>query len=113
MIAYHSSAKLGNVVLEVDQVLGLLVSHDIVEVNVLVAPFEVVDDALIRQLLLHYKDVLKELNDSLFNVEMVKLGDHRLLILGVLLVLVYQRVSFVDDVSNVVKDGAVVTDIQG
>ena len=47
MVAYNRTAELGNVILEVDEVLALLVRRHIVEVDVLVAPLEVMNDPLI------------------------------------------------------------------
>ena len=104
MVGHHRSAKLRNVVLEVHQVLALLVRDHIVEVNVLVAPLEVMNDALIRQLLLHDKDVLEEVDDALVDVKVIELGDHRLLIFQVSLILVNQSIPLIDHASNVVKD---------
>ena len=88
MIRDDCSTELGNVVFKVDQVLALFVGDDIVEVDIFVAPFEVVDDALVSQLLLHDENVLEEVNDSLIDVKMVELSYHSLLILQITLVLV-------------------------
>jgi len=49
-------------------------------VDIFVAPFEVVDDSLVCELLFDDKQILEKLDDSLVYVKMVKLGDHRLLI---------------------------------
>ena len=81
VVAHHRPAELRDIVLEINQILALLVRDDIVEVDVLVAPLEVVNDPLVCQLLLHDEDVLKEVDDSLIDVEVVKFGNHRLLIL--------------------------------
>ena len=59
MITDYSSAEFRNVVLEVNEILALLVSCHIVEMNVLVAPLEVMNNTLVRQLLLHDEDVLE------------------------------------------------------
>ena len=107
MVADNSAAKLGDVVLEVDQVLALLVCGDVVEVDVFVTPLEVVNDSLVRQLFLHDECVLKEVDDALFDVEVIELSDHCFLVLEVPLVLVDQGVALVDYVSNIVKDCAV------
>ena len=56
---------------------------DIVEVNVLVAPFKVVDNALVGQLFLHDENVLEEINDSFVYVKVVEFRNHRLLIFEV------------------------------
>ena len=55
MVTDHGTAKLGNVILKVHQVLGLLVGNHIVKVDILVTPLKVVDDSLIRQFLLNYE----------------------------------------------------------
>ena len=64
--------------------------------DVLVTPLEVMDDALISELLLNNEDVLEEVNDSLFDVEMVELSDHSLLVLKVFLVGVNQSVPLIN-----------------
>jgi len=66
-------------------------------VDVLVTPFEVVDDALVSQLLLDNEDVLEEFYYSFVDVKMVELSDHCLLIFKVLFILVYQSIAFVND----------------
>jgi len=112
MVADHSSAEFWDVVLEIYQVLGLLVRCDIIEVNILVTPLEVMDDPLVCQLLLHNEDVLEEVDDPLLDVEVVELGDHRFLVLQVPLVLVDQSIPLVDHVSDVVEDSAVCAKIK-
>ena len=77
-----------NVVFKIDKILALLVRDDIVEVDVLVAPFEVVDNALVGQLFLHDENILEEINYSFVYVKVVELRNHRLLILEVSLILV-------------------------
>lgn len=79
----------------------------IVKVNVLVPPLEVMDDALISQFLLDDKNVLEKVNDSFFDIEMVELGDHGLLIFQVSLILINERISLVNDISNIVEHGAI------
>tara|TARA_B110000305_G_C18982320_1_gene422189 strand:- start:169 stop:414 length:246 start_codon:yes stop_codon:yes gene_type:complete len=81
MIANNRSAKLGNIILKVDQVFGLFVRGNVVEMDVFVAPLKVMNNTLIRQLLLHNKDVLKKVNNSFFYVKMIELRNHRFLIL--------------------------------
>lgn len=71
--------------------------------NVLVAPFEVMNYALISQLLLNYEKVLKEIDNSLVYVEVVKLGDHCFLVLQILFVSVNQAIAFVNYTANIVK----------
>lgn len=103
MVANHCATELWNVVFEVDKVLALLMGDDVVKVDVFVAPFEVVDDALVRQLLLHDEDVLEKVNYPLVYVEVVELGDHGFLVFQVALVVVDQGVALVNHTSNVVK----------
>jgi hypothetical protein len=83
------------------------VTGDVVEVDVFVAPLEVVDDSFVGQLLLHNEHVLKEINDALFNVEMVELRNHGFLILQIAFVLVNQSIPLVDYIAHVVEDSCV------
>ena len=82
-------------------------SRHIVEVDVLIAPFEIVNYSLVRQFLLYYKDVLKEVNDPLFYVKMIEFSYHCFLVFKISFVLVNKGITFINYVSNVVKDGAV------
>ena len=75
----------------------------IVEMNVLVAPFEVMDNALVSQLFLHNENVLEEIDDSLIDIEMVELSYHSFLVLQVSLICVDECVSFVDHTSDAVS----------
>lgn len=111
MVADDCAAELGNVVLEVDEVFALLVSCNIIEVNVLVAPLEVMNDALVGELLFDDEDILEEIDDALFDVKVVELGDHRLLVLEVLLVHVNESIALVNDVADIVEDSAVVAHV--
>jgi len=81
MVAHHCTAELWDVVLKVHQVLALLVRNDIVEMDIFIAPFEVVDDAFVCQFFLNNEDVLEEVDYPLVNVEMIKLSYHSLLVL--------------------------------
>lgn len=47
MIGNYGATELWNIALKIDQVLGLLPCVDIVEVDVFVAPFEVVNNPLV------------------------------------------------------------------
>jgi hypothetical protein len=107
VVTHHSPAELGDVVLEVNKVLRLLVSGHIVKMDVLVAPLEVMYYSFVSQLLFHDENILEEINDPFFDVEMVKLSDHRFLIFQIPLVLVDQRISFINYVPDIVKDSAV------
>ena len=79
----------------------------IVEVDVFVAPLEVMDDPLVGQLLLKNKDVLEEIQDALLDIKVVEFCYHGLLILQIFLILVDQGVSLIDYTSDVVEDGGV------
>lgn len=68
----------------------------IVEVDVLVAPFEVVDDTFVSQFLFHYENVLKEIYYSFFDIKVIELCNHGLLVLQVLLVRIHQGISLVN-----------------
>jgi len=112
MITHNSPAKLWNIVFKIDKVLGLLVSCHIVEMNILVAPFKVVDDALIRQLILDDENILEKIYDTFLDVEVVELRNHCLLVLQIFLILVDECISLVDDVSYIVEDSRVCTHVQ-
>ncbi len=99
--------ELRDVVVEVDQILALLVRRHVVKVDVLVAPLKVMDDPLVSELLLEDEDVLEKLNDAFLDVEVVELGDHRLLLLEIASVLRDHRVPFVDDHPDVVENSDV------
>jgi hypothetical protein len=81
VVRHNCSAKLRNVGFKVDQVLRLLERNHIVEVNVLIAPLEVVYNAFVSQLLLDNKQVLEKLNNPLVDVEVIELCNHCFLIL--------------------------------
>lgn len=80
--------------------------------DVLVSPLEVVNDSFISELLFDYKDVLEKVNNSLFDVKMIELGNHRLLVFKVPLILVNKCISFIYDVSYVVKDRTICAHIK-
>ena len=82
----------------------MLESNDIIKVDILVSPLEVVDDPLVSQLLLHNEQILEELHNTLVDIEVVKFSNHRLLILQVLLIRVDQSVALVNDRSEVLED---------
>jgi hypothetical protein len=81
VISDYCAAKLGDVALEVNQVLRLLSSVHIVEVDVFVAPLEVVDDSFVGKLLLQNENVLEEIEDALLDIKVVEFCYHSLLIL--------------------------------
>ena len=103
MVTDDGTAKLGNVVLKVYQVFGLLVGNHIIKMDVLVTPLKVVDNPLVCQLLLHYKQVLEEVDDALVNIEVIKLSNHCLLVLEVLLVSIDKCIPLINDTPNVVE----------
>ena len=82
-------------------------SRHIIEVNIFVAPFKIMNYSLVRQLFLYYKDILKEINDSFFDVKMIEFSNHCFLIFKITFVLVDQSISFIDDISDIVKDGTI------
>jgi len=88
VISHNSSAELRNIALEVYKVLTLLESDNIVKVNILVAPFEIVNYSFVSQLFFDNENILKEFNDPLTNVQMVEFCDHCFLILQILFILV-------------------------
>ena len=111
MVADDCATELRNIVLEVDKVFALLVSCHVVEVNILVAPLKVMNDALVGELLFDDEDILEEIDDALFDVKVIELSDHGLLILEVLLVLIDESIALVNDVSDIVENSAVVAHV--
>ena len=107
MVAHDSSTELWNVILKVNQVLRLLMSCDIVKVNVFIAPFEIVDDSFIGELFLDDEDVLKEVNNSFFDVKVIEFCYHSFLVLKVSLVDINQSISFVNYIPDVIEHSAV------
>jgi len=81
MIAYYSSTKFGNIVLEVNQILRLLVRGNIIKMNILIAPLKIMNNPLICQLFFDNKNVLEEIDDPLLNVKVIELSNHSFLIL--------------------------------
>ena len=71
--------------------------------DILVSPFEVMDNAFISQLFLHDEYVLEKVNDPLVDIKVIKLSNHGLLIFQVTLVCVNQGIAFVDDTPDVVE----------
>ena len=63
--------------------------------DVFIAPFEVVDNPFVCQLFFYYEQILEKFDNSLINIEMVKLGDHRLLILKILFIAVDQGITLI------------------
>jgi hypothetical protein len=80
VVAHHRPAELGDVVIKVNQVFGLLVGLNIIKMNILVSPLEVMDYSLVREFLFYYENILEKFDNSFFDVEMVKLSDHGLLV---------------------------------
>ena len=62
------------------------------------------DDSLVSKLLLYNEKVLEEVYDALIDIEVIEFGNHCLLVLQILLVLVAESISFINDASNIVKD---------
>ena len=112
MITYYRSTKLGNIVLKVNKIFRLLVCSHIIKMNVFVAPLKVMNNPLIGKLLLYNEYVLKEVDDPLLDVEMIKFSNHCLLIFKVSFVLVDQSISLINNISYVVKDRTVSAHVQ-
>lgn len=104
MIRNNRPAKLRNVIFEINQVFALLVCNHIVEMYVFVSPLEVVDDALVCQFLLNDKQILKKVDNPLVDVKVIEFSNHSLLVLKILVKRVNQRITFINDTSDVVKD---------
>ena len=71
--------------------------------DVLVSPLEVVDYPFVSKFLFDYKKILEKLHNPLINIEVVKLRNHCLLILEVLLISVNQCIPLINDTSQVLK----------
>ena len=80
---------------------------NIIKMDIFITPFKIVNNSFVSELLFNNKNVLKEVNDSFFDVKVIKLGYHCFLVFEVSFVLVNKGIAFINDVSNVVKDGAV------
>lgn len=104
MFAYYCSAKLRNVILEINQVLRLLMCGHIIEMDILIAPLKIVDNALVGQLLFHNENTLEKIDYTLFYVKMVKFSDHSFLVFQISLILIYEGISFIDGVSYIIKN---------
>lgn len=107
MITHDCSTKFGNIVLEIYQVLALFMLSHVVEMDVFVSPFKIMYDPFVGQLLLHNENGLEEVNYSFLDVEVIEFGNHCLLVFEVSFVLIDKRISFVDYVSDVIKDSTV------
>jgi len=71
---------------------------------ILIAPLEVVNDSFVSQLPFDNENILKELNNSLIDVEMVKFSDHRFLVFKILFVRIYKCVSLIYNWSDIVEN---------
>ena len=85
MVRDHCPTELRNVLIEIYQILSLLLIDHIIEMNVLIAPLEVMNNSPISQFLLDYEKLLEELDYVLFNVNMIILGNHCFGVLEILL----------------------------
>ena len=103
MVRDYCPTELRNIVFEVYEVFALLVRNNIVKVDILVSPFEVMDDAFVCQLFLHDEDVLEKVNDALVDIKVVEFSNHGLLVFQVTFVLVDKGVPFVDDTPDVIE----------
>jgi hypothetical protein len=77
--------------------------------NVFVTPFEIVDNTLVRQLFLQNENVLEKVYYSFLDIEMIEFCYHSLLILQVFLILVNERISLINDLSDVIKYCSITT----
>lgn len=84
----------------------------IIEMNVFISPFKVVDNSFVGQLLFNNEDILEKVNDSFLYVEMVKFSNHCFLIFQVSFIGVNESISFINDVPNIIKDRAISTQVQ-
>ena len=84
---------------------------DIIEVNIFVSPFEIMNDSLISELFLNNEDILEEVYDSLLNVKVIKLSYHSLLIFQVFLICVNQSVSFINNSPYVIENASISTSL--
>lgn len=111
VVSDNSTAEFRNVVVKVNQVLRLLMTLNIIEMDVFVPPFEVVDNPLICQFFLYNEDVLKEINNSFVDIKMVKLCNHCFLTFQIHFVLADKSISVVDHISDVVENLDVVVSV--
>jgi len=79
----------------------------IIKVDIFVTPFKIMNDTLISQLFFKDEDVLKEVQNSFFDVKMIKFSYHSLLIFKISLVLIYQCVSFINYTSDIIENRGV------
>jgi hypothetical protein len=80
MIRYYSTTELRDVIFKINQIFTLLMSCDIIKMDIFISPFEIMNDALVCQFLFDDKNVLKEINNPFFDVKMIKFCDHCFLI---------------------------------
>ena len=112
MITDNSPAKFRNVIFEINQILGLLMSGHIVKVNIFITPFEIMNYTFISQFFLDNKYILEKVYYSLFDVKMIEFSYHCFLVFKIFLILIDKCIPFIDDVSYIIKDSAVSTYIQ-
>lgn len=107
MICHNSATKFRDVALEVYQVFRLFARMHIIEVNVFVSPLEIVNDTFICKLFLQNKNILEEVKYSFFDVKMIELGNHSLLIFEVFLILINESISLINYAPDVIKYGSI------
>ena len=76
---------------------------NIVEVDVLVSPLEVMNYSFVSEFFLEDEYVLKEFQDSFLDIKVIKFSNHSLLIFKVSLILVNQSIPLIDYTANVVE----------
>ena len=89
MISNNCSTKFRNIVVEVDQIFRLFVGLNIVEMNIFITPFKVMNYSLISQFFLNYENILEKINYSFFDVKVIEFCYHSFLIFQIGLILVY------------------------
>ena len=105
MICHYSSTEFWNVFVKIHQKFRLLSINYIIKMNVFVAPFKIMNDSSICELLFHDEEILKEFSNVFFDVYMRVLSYHcSLLITKILLVFLNQYLSIIYDVSNIIKN---------
>ena len=88
MICYYCSTELRNVVIEVNQILGLLMRLDVIEMNIFVTPFKVMNNSFVCELFLYNENILEKVNYSFSDIEMVEFSYHSFLIFQICFILV-------------------------
>ena len=103
MISHNSPTKLWNIAFEINKVLALFESNNIIKMNIFISPFKIVNNSFISQFFLYNEYILEKLNNSLTNIQMIKLSNHGFLILQILFICVNQSISLINYRSDIIK----------